>query len=82
MKHFFLLISIIFLQNSLLENYTLENHKIDISIDDNWIFKKVDNNTFSFVYNCEESVPFCKNIVIKVIENTNNKTIDEKCTIF
>lgn len=77
MKLFLFLLLIIPLQNSQLKNYTLENHKIDISFDENWKFEKMDENTFSFIYNCEASVPFCKNIMIKVIENTNNQTVDE-----
>lgn len=72
-----LLTSLILLQGTGQKKYSLDNHAIDLIVDNNWDYKKLQDDTYSFSFKCDKEVAFCKNIVIKIIKNTDNGTIDQ-----
>jgi len=73
----FFFISLILVQGTGQKKYSLENHAIDLTVDSNWEYQKVSDDTYAFKFKCDKDVAFCKNIVIKIIKNTENATVDQ-----
>jgi hypothetical protein len=57
--------------------YSLDNHGIDLTIDNTWEYQKGSDDTYAFTYKCENNPVLCKNIVIKVIINSDHESIDK-----
>jgi hypothetical protein len=72
-----LLTSLLLIQGTEQKKYTLDKHKIEFTVDTNWEYQKVSDDTYVFKFKCAKEVPFCKNITIRVINNTNKETIDQ-----
>ena len=72
-----LLATLLFFQATENKKYTLDNHEIDLTLDNNWEYQKISGDTYSFKFKCDKDVIFCRNITIKVIKNTSNETIDQ-----
>jgi hypothetical protein len=72
-----LLTTLLSLQGTGDKKYTLDKHGIEFTVDSNWKYEKISNDTYSFKFKCDKDVAFCRNIVIKIIKNTEKQTIDE-----
>ncbi|WP_192822165.1 hypothetical protein [Rufibacter sp. LB8] len=55
----------------------LDDHGVSVTLDDNWSYSKLSNDTYVLKYKCEQDAAFCKNIVIRVIKNTNKETLEQ-----
>ena len=73
----FVLTSLLFIQGPQQKKYALDRHGIEFTIDANWEYQKMSDDTYIFKFKCEKEVQFCKNITIRIIKNTDNQTIDQ-----
>lgn len=72
-----LLFTSLLLQGTTDKKYTLDKHGIEFTVDSNWEYEKISDDTYSFKFKCDADVVFCKNIVIKIIKSTDKNTIDQ-----
>lgn len=62
--------------------HKLGDYGVSVELSEEWMFVKQDPNTFAFVYDCEEEVTFCKNILFKFIPDNNQLTNDQLTQVF
>lgn len=70
------LTSLLFLQCTEDKKYALDKHSVELTVNSNWKYEKVSDDTYAFKFKCDKDIAFCKNIVIKIIKNTEEQTID------
>ena len=69
--------TLLFLQGTEQKKYTLDHHKIEFTVDTKWEYQKISDDSYAFKFKCAKDVAFCKNIVIKIIKNTDEQSIDQ-----
>ncbi|MBX2915133.1 MAG: hypothetical protein KF856_07660 [Cyclobacteriaceae bacterium] len=72
-----LLTTTLLFQGTEKKKYTLDKHNIEFTVDRNWEYQKISDDTYVFKFKCAKEIPFCKNITIRVIKNTDKQTIDQ-----
>lgn len=73
----FLFTSLLFILGVQQKKYVLDGHGIELTVDANWEYQKLSDDTYAFKFKCDKEVLFCKNFAIRIFKNTDKQTIDQ-----
>lgn len=57
--------------------YNFDKFGVSLTIDDSWIYEKVDENAHYFEYNCNSEEIFCKKFAVTFFDNTSNLSLNQ-----